>query len=118
MAGPFPHCTCFGARRGGGSRLPAGAFVPSCDEDGYYRRAQCAPGGGECWCVDQQHGTELSGTRARGRPDCGKERGEVVGRQRGGRAKAAPLHEPLLAPWHRGHHRLFGRLRQQRGLGG
>eukprot|EP00075_Anas_platyrhynchos_P026787 XP_027316040.1 testican-2 isoform X2 [Anas platyrhynchos] len=47
-----------------------GAFVPSCDEDGYYRRAQCAPGGGECWCVDQQHGTELSGTRARGRPDC------------------------------------------------
>ncbi|NWZ30389.1 TICN2 protein, partial [Asarcornis scutulata] len=47
-----------------------GAFIPSCDEDGYYRRAQCTPGGGECWCVDQQHGTELSGTRARGRPDC------------------------------------------------
>ncbi|XP_074686321.1 testican-2-like isoform X2 [Strix aluco] len=46
-----------------------GTFIPSCDEDGYYRRAQCEPGGGECWCVDQ-HGAELTGTRGRGRPDC------------------------------------------------
>ncbi|XP_074882959.1 testican-2 [Buteo buteo] len=46
-----------------------GTFIPSCDEDGYYRRAQCEPGGGECWCVDQ-HGAELTGTRGRGSPDC------------------------------------------------
>lgn len=36
--------------------------------------------------MDQQHGTELSGTRARGRPDCGKERGEE--RWRGGSGEA------------------------------
>ncbi|XP_065603107.1 LOW QUALITY PROTEIN: testican-2 [Cyrtonyx montezumae] len=47
-----------------------GSFVPSCDEDGYYRRAQCEPGGAQCWCVDPQHGTELSGTRSHGHPDC------------------------------------------------
>ncbi|NXK96466.1 TICN2 protein, partial [Formicarius rufipectus] len=46
-----------------------GTFIPSCDEDGYYRRAQCEPGGGECWCVDQ-HGAELTGTRGHGSPDC------------------------------------------------
>ncbi|XP_054030717.1 testican-2 isoform X1 [Dryobates pubescens] len=46
-----------------------GTFIPSCDEDGYYRRAQCEPGGGECWCVDQQ-GVELTGTRSHGSPDC------------------------------------------------
>ncbi|NXT01615.1 TICN2 protein, partial [Jacana jacana] len=46
-----------------------GTFIPSCDEDGYYRRAQCEPEGGECWCVDQ-HGTEVTGTRGHGSPDC------------------------------------------------
>ncbi|XP_071605067.1 testican-2 isoform X2 [Heliangelus exortis] len=46
-----------------------GTFIPSCDEDGYYRRAQCEPGGGECWCVDP-HGAELTGTRLHGTPDC------------------------------------------------
>ncbi|KAM6105384.1 testican-2 [Pterocles gutturalis] len=46
-----------------------GTFIPSCDEDGYYRRAQCEPGGGECWCVDP-HGAELTGTRGHGPPDC------------------------------------------------
>lgn len=60
-----------------GTRFFAGTFVPSCDEDGYYRRAQCEPGGAQCWCVDPQHGTELSGTRSHGHPDCG-ELGETV----------------------------------------
>lgn len=55
----------------GGHGFPAGTFIPSCDEDGYYRRAQCEPGGGECWCVDQ-HGAELTGTRGHGSPDCGE----------------------------------------------
>lgn len=60
-----------------GARLSAGIFVPSCDEDGYYRRAQCEPGGAQCWCVDPQHGTELSGTRSHGHPDCGELGGTV-----------------------------------------
>uniref|UniRef100_A0A8B9G7E6 SPARC (osteonectin), cwcv and kazal like domains proteoglycan 2 n=1 Tax=Amazona collaria TaxID=241587 RepID=A0A8B9G7E6_9PSIT len=55
-----------------------GTFIPSCDEDGYYQRAQCEPGGGECWCVDQ-HGVELTGTRSHGSPDCG----ECTERKRG-----------------------------------
>lgn len=52
------------------AKAQPGIFVPSCDEDGYYRRAQCEPGGAQCWCVDPQHGTELSGTRSHGHPDC------------------------------------------------
>uniref|UniRef100_A0A8V0ZJH8 SPARC (osteonectin), cwcv and kazal like domains proteoglycan 2 n=1 Tax=Gallus gallus TaxID=9031 RepID=A0A8V0ZJH8_CHICK len=52
------------------AKVQPGIFVPSCDEDGYYRRAQCEPGGAQCWCVDPQHGTELSGTRSHGHPDC------------------------------------------------
>ncbi|KAG9485130.1 hypothetical protein GDO78_008303 [Eleutherodactylus coqui] len=46
-----------------------GVFIPSCDEDGYYRKMQCDQASGECWCVDQ-HGSELTGTRIHGSPDC------------------------------------------------
>uniref|UniRef100_A0A8C5K8S0 Sparc/osteonectin, cwcv and kazal-like domains proteoglycan 2 n=1 Tax=Jaculus jaculus TaxID=51337 RepID=A0A8C5K8S0_JACJA len=46
-----------------------GVFIPSCDEDGYYRKTQCDQSSGDCWCVDQL-GLELSGTRMRGNPDC------------------------------------------------
>lgn len=46
-----------------------GQFIPSCDEDGFYRRQQCDRG--ECWCVDQ-NGGEVAGSRIRGKPNCGK----------------------------------------------
>nr|KAF6425798.1 SPARC (osteonectin), cwcv and kazal like domains proteoglycan 2 [Molossus molossus] len=46
-----------------------GAFIPSCDEDGYYRKTQCDQSSGDCWCVDQL-GLELTGTRTNGSPDC------------------------------------------------
>ncbi|XP_054623368.1 testican-2-like [Dunckerocampus dactyliophorus] len=46
-----------------------GMYVPSCDEDGYYRKLQCDQSGGECWCVDN-HGGEVMATRIRGKPDC------------------------------------------------
>lgn len=45
-------------------------YIPSCDEDGYYRKVQCDQSRGECWCVDQ-HGGELMGSRIRGNPECG-----------------------------------------------
>uniref|UniRef100_A0A3Q0T622 SPARC (osteonectin), cwcv and kazal like domains proteoglycan 2 n=1 Tax=Amphilophus citrinellus TaxID=61819 RepID=A0A3Q0T622_AMPCI len=51
-----------------------GMYIPSCDEDGYYRKVQCDQSRGECWCVDQ-HGGEMMGTRIHGNPDCD----EVVG---------------------------------------
>lgn len=46
-----------------------GQFIPSCDEDGFYRKLQCDRG--ECWCVDQ-NGGEVAGTRTRGKTDCGE----------------------------------------------
>ncbi|NXA36650.1 TICN2 protein, partial [Eudromia elegans] len=79
-----------GGFRGAPPTLPAGAFIPSCDEDGYYRRLQCEQGGGECWCVDQL-GQELTGTRGHGRPDCGKSAGL-------GRAGPVPERPSLPAP--------------------
>ncbi|KAF3853710.1 hypothetical protein F7725_014398 [Dissostichus mawsoni] len=51
-----------------------GMYIPSCDEDGYYRKVQCDQSRGECWCVDQ-HGGEMMGTRIHGNPDCGKRDG-------------------------------------------
>ncbi|CAL8381091.1 unnamed protein product [Gadus morhua 'NCC'] len=51
-----------------------GMYIPSCDEDGYYRKLQCDQGRGECWCVDPQGG-EMAGSRIHGNPDCD----EVVG---------------------------------------
>ncbi|CAB1343824.1 unnamed protein product [Coregonus sp. 'balchen'] len=44
-------------------------FIPSCNEDGYYRKLQCDQARGECWCVDQQGG-ELASSRIHGNPDC------------------------------------------------
>ncbi|KAJ0060530.1 hypothetical protein NL108_015143 [Boleophthalmus pectinirostris] len=44
-------------------------WVPSCDEEGYFRRLQCDLSRGQCWCVDP-HGGELTGTRNQGTPDC------------------------------------------------
>ncbi|XP_068710293.1 uncharacterized protein [Montipora foliosa] len=44
-------------------------FVPRCEEDGSYYQVQCYASTGQCWCVDK-NGNELSGTRARGQPDC------------------------------------------------
>uniref|UniRef100_A0A671XW55 SPARC (osteonectin), cwcv and kazal like domains proteoglycan 2 n=1 Tax=Sparus aurata TaxID=8175 RepID=A0A671XW55_SPAAU len=53
-------CLCFWRER---------MYIPSCDEDGYYRKVQCDQSRGECWCVDQ-HGGEMMGTRIHGNPDC------------------------------------------------
>uniref|UniRef100_A0A915IH70 Uncharacterized protein n=1 Tax=Romanomermis culicivorax TaxID=13658 RepID=A0A915IH70_ROMCU len=39
------------------------SFVPSCSEEGYYSLVQCQPGTGECWCVDQLTGAEITNTR-------------------------------------------------------
>ncbi|XP_028845583.1 testican-2 [Denticeps clupeoides] len=52
-----------------GAKRKVGTYIPSCDEDGYYRKLQCDQSRGECWCVDQ-HGGELMGSRMLGDPDC------------------------------------------------
>ncbi|XP_029703408.1 testican-2 [Takifugu rubripes] len=53
----------------GAAKMNPGMYIPSCDEDGYYRKVQCDQSRGECWCVDQ-HGGELMGSRIHGNPDC------------------------------------------------
>ncbi|XP_070544583.1 testican-1-like [Ptychodera flava] len=47
----------------------AGAYVPSCDETGYYAKTQCHSSTGYCWCVDK-YGTEYGNTRVLGAPAC------------------------------------------------
>ncbi|KAM9395676.1 testican-2-like [Salvelinus alpinus] len=54
-------------QEGGKNKL--GLLIPSCNEDGYYRKLQCDQARGECWCVDQQGG-ELASSRIHGNPDC------------------------------------------------
>lgn len=46
-----------------------GAYIPQCDEEGYFLAAQCHSSAGMCWCVDR-HGAEFANTRRRDRPDC------------------------------------------------
>lgn len=46
-----------------------GAYIPSCDTDGFFLPTQCHNAVGTCWCVDK-HGVEQSGSRTRGTPDC------------------------------------------------
>ncbi|XP_043925775.1 testican-1 [Protopterus annectens] len=46
-----------------------GAFIPRCNEDGYYRGAQCHSSTGQCWCVDK-YGNELAGSRKQGTVTC------------------------------------------------
>ncbi|KAL0964572.1 hypothetical protein UPYG_G00325810 [Umbra pygmaea] len=52
-----------------GGKKKLGLFIPSCDEDGYFRRLQCDPSRGGCWCVDQHKG-EITSSRIHGNLDC------------------------------------------------
>uniref|UniRef100_A0A671K373 Testican-3-like n=1 Tax=Sinocyclocheilus anshuiensis TaxID=1608454 RepID=A0A671K373_9TELE len=48
-----------------------GPYIPSCDEDGFYRPQQCHRSRGQCWCVDR-NGNEIAGSHTHGPADCGK----------------------------------------------
>lgn len=47
-----------------------GQYLPTCDEEGYYRSHQCHSSSGQCWCVDR-YGNEAAGSRTHGPADCG-----------------------------------------------
>ncbi|XP_043918142.1 testican-3 [Protopterus annectens] len=51
-----------------GKRL-LGQYIPSCDEDGYYKPKQCHGSVGQCWCVDR-YGNEVIGSRMNGGSEC------------------------------------------------
>lgn len=53
----------------------ADIFVPECEPSGLYKEVQCynypASGKIDCWCVNQNTGKEISGTRVSGaQPNC------------------------------------------------
>ena len=45
------------------------AFIPSCEKDGSYSKAQCLPSSGVCWCVNE-NGEEIPGTKVKGKLNC------------------------------------------------
>ncbi|XP_048581312.1 uncharacterized protein LOC5512067 isoform X7 [Nematostella vectensis] len=47
------------------------SFIPQCKQDGSFDSIQCHALSAECWCVDRR-GTEIPGTRTKGRPNCEK----------------------------------------------
>ncbi|MEJ1284888.1 sparc/osteonectin cwcv and kazal-like domains proteoglycan 1 [Cricetulus griseus] len=49
-----------------------GAFIPRCNEEGYYKATQCHGSTGQCWCVDK-YGNELAGSRKQGAVSCEEE---------------------------------------------
>lgn len=49
-----------------------GAFIPRCNEEGYYKATQCHGSTGQCWCVDK-YGNELAGSRKQGAVTCEEE---------------------------------------------
>ena len=51
--------------------VPPGAFIPRCNEEGYYKATQCHGSTGQCWCVDK-YGNELAGSRKQGAVNCGE----------------------------------------------
>jgi hypothetical protein len=55
----------------GKSLMMPGAYIPDCDDDGFYERLQCHSSSGQCWCVDR-NGHEMPNTRTRGQADCEK----------------------------------------------
>ncbi|KAI4541215.1 hypothetical protein MG293_008357 [Ovis ammon polii] len=57
-------CYCF--------QKPGGAFIPRCNEEGYYKATQCHGSTGQCWCVDK-YGNELAGSRKQGAVNCEEE---------------------------------------------
>ncbi|XP_048885687.1 testican-1 [Brienomyrus brachyistius] len=46
-----------------------GAFIPRCNEEGYFKPTQCHGSTGQCWCVDK-YGNEIAGSRKQGNPSC------------------------------------------------
>jgi len=46
-----------------------GGFTPQCEPNGQFSAVQCHGSSGHCWCAERD-GTEITGTRVRGQPDC------------------------------------------------
>ncbi|KAF7686760.1 hypothetical protein HF521_015153 [Silurus meridionalis] len=49
-----------------------GQYIPSCDEDGFYKPHQCHGSSGQCWCVDR-YGNKVAGSQRMGPGECALE---------------------------------------------
>ena len=49
-----------------------GEYIPQCSSSGKFEKLQCHPSTGHCWCVEEDSGREISGTRqpAGNKVDC------------------------------------------------
>lgn len=54
-----------------------GAYIPQCDQNGFYKSLQCHSSIGKCWCVDK-YGVEFLNTRQRGKVNCEKLDGKMI----------------------------------------
>ncbi|KAG1653403.1 Proteoglycan Cow [Nymphon striatum] len=72
---PYEWCKCFDkterpcAAMRSRARGLLGAYIPDCDEHGFFKSTQCHSSVGMCWCVDK-HGVEYANSRSRGYKDC------------------------------------------------
>ncbi|KAI1280325.1 Testican-2 [Halotydeus destructor] len=73
---PYEWCTCFDrtskpckASVSHAKKALLGAYIPQCDDNGFFFATQCHASTGVCWCVDK-NGVEFTNTRRRGKPDC------------------------------------------------
>lgn len=48
----------------------SGDFIPRCRTDGSFESVQCDGATPYCWCVDNDNGYEMQGTREWGTPNC------------------------------------------------
>ena len=44
-------------------------YVPDCTDEGLYAKVQCESKGRVCWCVDEDTGDVIEGTRSDGGPN-------------------------------------------------
>lgn len=65
-------CSCRGLHYWAHFIFYSGAFIPRCNDEGYYKATQCHGSTGQCWCVDK-YGNEIAGSRKQGTVSCEEE---------------------------------------------
>uniref|UniRef100_A0A7M5V2C2 Agrin n=1 Tax=Clytia hemisphaerica TaxID=252671 RepID=A0A7M5V2C2_9CNID len=60
--GPCPKVTAC-QKQSSNARGLLGEYVPQCSSSGKFEKLQCHPSTAHCWCVEEDSGREISGTR-------------------------------------------------------
>lgn len=70
LPGVYPTSICSAVRDDVLNRSLIGAYVPQCEEGGYFSPVQCHASTGYCWCVHAQTGEPISDARQFTEPQC------------------------------------------------